>query len=402
MGNTEIVKKGEYEEQLNALISLLKDTQCFDDLDKWISKSNVFDILSISRTEIRHSNMLAWLLNPNENHGLGSFFLYDFISSFSDRVKSDNIIKLLLTDLNQVNVYREWNHIDILITIPNAKTVIAIENKIGSHEHKAGKSDVSQLVKYSSVLNKHYTDYNKLLIFLTPEGEDATASDWITYTYSELISVLNSVYGKKKENLGEVERILISNYIETIKKDVIMDDELVTICNDIYNKHKKALDLIFECRNDATKMVSDTCKTQLDLLANTDTYKDLQVDSSTKSSIKFRTDCLKSIMGSVDENCYYYVIEVRPSNGVVKIRTLIVFHHDKSIVFDNNVIDLMNKFIVKNKIDPTKSWEWKSSQFGKTKIMENADDNEIKRWLEDCLNKILEKEKDILKDQNQK
>ena len=393
MGNTEIVKKGEYEEQLNALISLLKDTQCFDDLDKWISKSNVFDILSISRTEIRHSNMLAWLLNPNENHGLGSFFLYDFISSFSDRVKSDNIIKLLLTDLNQVNVYREWNHIDILITIPNAKTVIAIENKIGSHEHKAGKSDVSQLVKYSSVLNKHYTDYNKLLIFLTPEGEDATASDWITYTYSELISVLNSVYWRKKDNLGEVERILISNYIETIKKDVIMDDELVTICNDIYNKHKKALDLIFECRNDATKMVSDACKTQLDLLANTN---NLKVDSSTKSSIKFRTDCLKSIMRSVDENCYYYVIEVRPSNGVVKIRTLIVFHQDKNNVFDNNVIDLMNKFIDKNKIDSTKSWEWKSSQFGRTKIMENADDDAINDWLKSCLDLIHKQESHII------
>lgn len=96
MGNTEIVEKGESKEQLNALLSLLKDIQCFDELDKWISKSNVFDILSISRTEIRHSNMLAWLFDPNENHGLGSSFLYGFIASFSDKVKSDNIIKLWL------------------------------------------------------------------------------------------------------------------------------------------------------------------------------------------------------------------------------------------------------------------------------------------------------------------
>lgn len=39
------------------------------------SHFNLFDVLKISKTEIRHSNMLGWLLNPNENHGMGDAFL---------------------------------------------------------------------------------------------------------------------------------------------------------------------------------------------------------------------------------------------------------------------------------------------------------------------------------------
>ena len=56
----------------------------------------------------------------------------------------------------------------------------------------------------------------------------------------------------------------------------------------------------------------------------------------------------------------------------------------------------MNKFIDKNKIDSTKSWEWKSSQFGRTKIMENADDDAINGWLKSCLDLIHEQESHII------
>lgn len=66
----------------------LLDIECLDPLAEWTSKFNLFDILKISRVEIRHSNMLSWLLNPNENHGLGDSVLRGFIqyvvSSFSD------------------------------------------------------------------------------------------------------------------------------------------------------------------------------------------------------------------------------------------------------------------------------------------------------------------------------
>ena len=71
--------ESENAENEKALKEFLLDIECLAPLSKWTSKRNLFDILKITRTEIRHSNMLAWLLNPNENHGLGDSVLHGFI-----------------------------------------------------------------------------------------------------------------------------------------------------------------------------------------------------------------------------------------------------------------------------------------------------------------------------------
>ena len=63
----------------DAIKKFLLDIECLDPLDEWTNKFNLFDILKITRTEIRHSNLLAWLLNPNENHNLGDCVLKGFV-----------------------------------------------------------------------------------------------------------------------------------------------------------------------------------------------------------------------------------------------------------------------------------------------------------------------------------
>ena len=47
-------------------------------LEKRFDKFNIFDCLRLTRAEIRHSNFLAWLLDPNETHGLYDYFLKEF------------------------------------------------------------------------------------------------------------------------------------------------------------------------------------------------------------------------------------------------------------------------------------------------------------------------------------
>ena len=56
---------------------LLKDIE-FDKLELGLQNPNIFEILKISKTEIRHSNFLSWLLNPNGSHQLGDVFLKRF------------------------------------------------------------------------------------------------------------------------------------------------------------------------------------------------------------------------------------------------------------------------------------------------------------------------------------
>ena len=44
--------------------------------------------------------------------------------------------------------------------------------------------------------------------------------------------------------------VMVNNYIKVIRRNILEDQQLIEICNKIYNKHKRALDLIFEHRDD--------------------------------------------------------------------------------------------------------------------------------------------------------
>jgi hypothetical protein len=44
-------------------------------LESRMGRFNIFDALGITRAEIRHSNFLAFVLDPAESHGQGQLFL---------------------------------------------------------------------------------------------------------------------------------------------------------------------------------------------------------------------------------------------------------------------------------------------------------------------------------------
>lgn len=58
-----------------SLEQLLMDTELLDRLEARVSGFNMFETLGLVNAEIRHSNMLAWLMSPKENHGLDDVFL---------------------------------------------------------------------------------------------------------------------------------------------------------------------------------------------------------------------------------------------------------------------------------------------------------------------------------------
>ena len=129
-------------EQKKILEEFLLDIDILDKLDGYMNKFNVFDVLKISKMEIRHSNMLAWLLNPKETHGLGDTFLRKFLQHCAKSYNTQNndfkidIIKASLMDCDDFLVSREWNNIEVLLVSSSNKIVICLENKIFSKESK--------------------------------------------------------------------------------------------------------------------------------------------------------------------------------------------------------------------------------------------------------------------------
>ena len=97
---------------------LIKDIN-FDKLDLELKNPNIFQILKISNTEIRHSNFLSWLLDPLQSHKLGDIFLKRFLREvFSSEIFNQlDQVDVESMSLSNVEIHREWKNIDILIVM---------------------------------------------------------------------------------------------------------------------------------------------------------------------------------------------------------------------------------------------------------------------------------------------
>lgn len=367
------------ESDKEALLKFMQDAECLDALSKWTNDFNIFDVLKISRTEIRHSNLLSWLIDPNENHGLGDSFLYGIIALLSKELDQKTALHLLSSDLYSYNVFREWNHIDILLISNQNRVVLAIENKVGAHEHNSGNSEESQLITYKNKITSHYYDYTKIYIYLTPDGEEPSDNDWITLNYSDVVNVLEKVYSSKANQLGSDVSLLIKNYIDNIKKNITMDQELINLCNSIYNKHRRALDLIFENRDDVVSQISNNCKSIIEQIPG------VTFDNSSKSKkyLKFRTTGLNDAFQGIDPKYYYYQFEIDEKH----ITVMLEYHKDKAEQLDDEICETMMEFRKKFKFraEPTKpDWVWYRVWTQKT---DNVYDE---NWIKERIKKIMD------------
>lgn len=122
---------------------------------------NAFDVLRCSEYEIRHSNVLAWLLDPGETHGVGRAFLDWFLGEVNESIPH--------SDEQRVRVERELHYVDVTIFLESDQDrhIVAIENKPGwySPEHLA------QVCGYARVLRKDYPEQTLHNVLLTTSRE---------------------------------------------------------------------------------------------------------------------------------------------------------------------------------------------------------------------------------------
>jgi hypothetical protein len=127
------------------------------------------------RQEIRHSNVLAFLLRPQEKHGLGDAFLKKIIQKALENSSGASPVSALtvaLSDFSDALVRREWRNIDLVVESPSNKLIVAIENKIESSEGGG------QLSKYESSVCSEFPNSARLYCYLTEDGDPASNELW--------------------------------------------------------------------------------------------------------------------------------------------------------------------------------------------------------------------------------
>jgi len=234
-------------ENHEALNRFLVGNTDLEKLTAQLSRFNIFQILKIEQAEIRHSNVLAWLLNPLENHGLSDLFIRRFLSTILlDNPGIVNITpaEIELMNMNDVEVWRELKNIDLLAVSKNNKWVLIVENKI-----RAGVSD-QQLRKYIQSVKEDYPKFKIIPVLLTLEigeaSEIAESEGYINWSHVDLYNVIDHVISQREDRIPEDAQVFLRHYLTILGRMTMQDKNLVELCKSIYRRHKSAIDLIIE------------------------------------------------------------------------------------------------------------------------------------------------------------
>lgn len=231
-----------------ALESLVVDNPELERLEMLLGQFNVFEVLGAVRHELRHSDFLAFLLDPNQNHGLGDEFarrlLQKALVSAGEQPLSVTPIDLDVWDLSELEVRREWQNIDILLLEETHGLAVIIENKIGSGEHS------NQLERYFKIVEQHFPDFKILGLYLTPEGDRPSHAAYLATDYTTVCAIVERLTESRSSTLGADVRTLMLHYTQMLRRHIVSESEIAYLCRRIYRKHQRALDLIYEYRPD--------------------------------------------------------------------------------------------------------------------------------------------------------
>lgn len=399
------MKKNNTIMQEEALKNFLFDIACLEQLED-INSFNAFDVLKIARTEIRHSNVLAWLLCPKENHGFGEKILHSlnlFIVK-AGFVNNNTAFKIFTMNYSDVIIYREWQNIDILIESKEEKYIICIENKVDSQDHD------NQLNKYFEIINSKYDDeYTKIFLYLTPDGLAPRQDDygvWNCIKYETIIHIIEKEL--QQANLNPDVKGFISNYVEILRRETMENTKISELCQEIYRRHKMALDLIYEHRPDRLQNVAEYlmmwCKKQ-----NANERIIFVEEKSSKSYCRFRTQYMDSLILSSDgisgwgtKNHYFYEIaSYLDKNDNVKFCIQLAFNSTNLERENRNQLEKIDNILENRKLK--ENWQWRTVFKTKTvTVKENEllpdmsdNDNNIYKNLDKMLEEIFKLEEKL-------
>lgn len=308
---------------MRTLLEKFKNDNLLEKLEDKLKEPNIFSILKMESYEIRHSNFIAWLLDPNESHNLGHSFLKPFLEDIFSENKVDFIKNYYIDEyiskieLQNIKILREYYNIDLLVI--SDEFVICIENKIFAQEHS------DQLSKYTKTLEEVFKDKKHIFIFLTPLGNSAKKEEnsniYISYSYRKIKKNIEAIIDNN-DKIDQKVRFYIEDYLSNLGKNIMNDSEEIKLVQEIYKKHKKALDFIFKKKEDLiSKIISESVK-----------EKGYVLGTQSKGYCKFLKVTIKEIIENKNNtwtSSESFAFEIDYSNNTPKFKVVVLVSNEK-------------------------------------------------------------------------
>ncbi|MEJ7776799.1 MAG: PD-(D/E)XK nuclease family protein [Sphingomicrobium sp.] len=237
---------------IDGLEKLVIDNPTFDEIVGWFNCFCPFEALGVVRHEIRHSNFLAYCMDPNRPHGFGEECLKGAMRAVArayrrwPSVLNERAITPLdfhLMDFERARVFREWKGVDLLVLLPDHKMVIAFELKIDAKEHS------QQLRRYRASVNDQYPGrdgWNQILVFLTKRGTEPsdTGEGWFALGLEDVAKEMDRVV---ETGVGEeFARNQLSSYVTMLRRHHLPNERLDELAAKLWSQHREALAFLME------------------------------------------------------------------------------------------------------------------------------------------------------------
>ena len=225
-----------------------------------------------------HSNVLAWLLDPGQSHGLGDCFLKSFLSR----------ALVPSADWTGTMVTREWENVvdgqtgflDILVLNEAEKILCAIENKVFSSEHS------QQLTRYRIALERSYPAFMRNHVFLTPWAKHPLQEEergyWESVPYSAVFETVQHIVENDNLATNDGVRAFLRQYATTLRRHLMPETSIPQMARRIYLEHREAMDKIFDNKPDWVGEAKQWLKEAVEL------QQEWKLDAESPAFVRFR------------------------------------------------------------------------------------------------------------------
>lgn len=204
---------------------------------------NVFDVLRYSDYEIRHSNVLAWLLTAGETHGARDSFVKAFVQHLKSKENSGKLAELDLESdfgTQAVRVERELDNVDVTVFFERTpRLVLAIENK-----PSAWMPDYAKQVRgYEKKLRKKYKKkycIQSVLLTASAEGKPAAHTDYLHVSWHEVRALIQQLLDNRGIKCGRV-RDFVQEYLEIVERNILGLGPSTNCLGELVKRHRAAL-----------------------------------------------------------------------------------------------------------------------------------------------------------------
>jgi hypothetical protein len=381
------------EELRKCLEALVVDNADLERLESLANQFNIFEVIGAVRQELRHSDFLAYLLNPQQSHGLGDIFVRKLLQRVISKINRPSItvsaVDLDIWNVEASEVFREWQNIDILFVNEANGLVVAIENKIATGEHS------DQLERYWQTLRHAHPGKRILGLYLTPDGEEPSHPEFLPVDYGQIASLVEDLASNRQLGANPDVRTLLLHYAQMLRRHIVSESEIAELCQRIYRKHKQALDLIYNHRPDHIAARGEFLRSLIR------SCTELAEDFSSKAYIRFtlknwESAKLKAGQGWTKSG-RMLLFEFQNFEDSLKLKLLIGPGPDKTreIIFQcavNNQPPFKPQAKTLNK-----QWnEIYSANFLSAKFLEDSSEDEIRRKIEEHWQKFLQNDAKVV------